>query len=175
MTTVIETLSDAVSRYADEKNEVNVHLEENASGLTRLEIEWSVAGQMALSGQTTDLDVGNYYIKIPNKDVDQANNHQLQKVTIPKGAIVKKFDVFCRESKAGSGTIKPVVISSTASGTDTLTAVATSGTYTDDLSNLSNVLTTGAIEADCYIYVEIASNVVTAGAFRLVVEWERTY
>lgn len=121
-------------------------------------IEWSVAGTMAQEGQTTDLDAGTYYIKAPNK-VANANDNSWDRLYIPAGTIITAVHVHTHEAKVGSGTITLSI------GSDALTAISTAG-YNDDTAALAAQL----IAADSDIKVVVASDVVTAGAFTMVLE-----
>ena len=176
MTRPIETLADAIDLYDQDANAVTVK-HELFDGDNRgvIEVEWSVPGQMALSAQVTDLDVATYYLKHGNQIVADANNHELQKLRIPMGARVTKAVVTGRVAKAGSGTITPQWIGATTGTVEAMSAIPAAAAINDELSALGTLLTTGLTEEPLYIAVDIASDVVTAGAFRLVVEYDRNY
>jgi len=121
-------------------------------------IEWSVANQMLEEGQTTDLDVGTYYIKAP-QPVSGANSNSWDRLFIPKGTIIIAAHVDTHLAKAGSGTITLSI------GSDALTAINAAG-YTNDTAALAANL----LSADADVKVVIAGDVVTAGAFTLVLQ-----
>lgn len=176
MTRPIETLADAITLYDDAENAVVVR-HELFDGENRgvIEVEWSVPGQMALSGQVTDLDVGTYYLKHGNQIVADANNHELQKVKIPMGARVTKAVVTGRVTKVGSGSITPQWIGANTGTVEAMSAMPAAAAINDELSALGTLLTTGLAEEPLYLAVAIASDVVTAGAFRLLIEYDKNY
>ncbi len=133
-----------ISRYGARKGEIV--------------IEWSVAATLLENGLTTNLPAGTYYIKAPNK-VANANQNSWDRLFVPKGTIITAAHVHTHLAKAGAGTIVLSI------GTDALTAIDAAG-YVNDTAAVDPKL----VPADADIKVVVGTDVVTAGAFTVVLE-----
>jgi len=114
---------------------------------------WSVAFAMAKDGQTTDLDVGTYYL---NYVADRSNPNAEDNLCLPDNAIIIEEPIRqVTEAKVGSGTITPSI------GAVGLTAVTSAGVAQE--SSKMNPVAQLSVDNDWS--VAVASAVVTAGAF----------
>jgi len=130
-------------------------------------IEWSVVGAMVRDSQETDLDVDTYYILAPT-GVDDANASTWDNFFVPAGTIITGCTVHTHEAKVGSGTITPKI------GAISLTAIGSAGVISDqDLINEQggdDHDTPALIAADSEVTIVVAADVVTAGAFTIVLD-----
>lgn len=163
MTRPIDTLSDAIDAYENLAVHQNRVQMQHGDVFSVMKIDWTVPGQMALAGQSTDLDAGTYYLKIPVKEAD-ANTQGLRNFCLPKGAVLKKVTVQTHVAKVGSGTITPYL------GTSALTAISSVGVVNDDTAAGCNAAPV-ELTSDTVFKVVVASDVVTAGAFTIYIEF----
>lgn len=168
---MVDLLSDSITNAQDLSEIQNQSTKAQYSERHGLWVmEWSVAAQMAINGETTSLTAGTYYLKQPQPE-SNANVHSWDNFYIPAGTCILNAIGHIHTARAGGTSITPSIGATSLGATGALDTTAATDLIAADLAGGGAPFTRGQIIASDSDFKVVTVGAVTAGAFTIIIEY----